>query len=376
MPAGDRSSPMRFLTVSAFFETHGGGVEIVAGALASALAKRGHDSRITGAAFDPLPSDAAVSPVPLSCRDPIEKHLGLPMPLPDAAARAELKSEIAAADAVIIHDALYASSVLAARTAQKLGKPWALVQHIGHIPYSSPVLRAALGTANRMVTRRMLASAGQAFFISDVVRQHFKSVRYRRQPMLMFNGVDSSLFHPPAISGDAASADLRPELLFVGRFVEKKGLAALHALARLRPHCDLAMVGSGPIDPETWKLPNVHVLGRKTRAELAELYRSKDALILPSMGEGYPLVVQEAMATGLPVLCGLDSAAADPGAADYLSGVEVAPKDPALTAQRFSAALNNRTPRRSTTAAAYAARTYDWDANARTLEETFASMSA
>ena len=52
---------MRILTVSAFFETHGGGIEIVAGALASALAQRGHDSRLTGAAFDAAPGQVHYS---------------------------------------------------------------------------------------------------------------------------------------------------------------------------------------------------------------------------------------------------------------------------------------------------------------------------
>ena len=44
---------------------------------------------------------------------------------------------------------------------------------------------------------------------------------------------------------------------------------------------------------------------------LAELYRASDVFVLPSQGEGFPLVVQEALACGLPVVCGDESTGAD-----------------------------------------------------------------
>jgi glycosyltransferase involved in cell wall biosynthesis len=42
--------------------------------------------------------------------------------------------------------------------------------------------------------------------------------------------------------------------------------------------------------------------GKKTTAKLADLYRSCDALIYPSFGEGFGLVPLEAMATGMPAV--------------------------------------------------------------------------
>lgn len=373
---------MRILTVSAFFESHGGGIEIVAGALARALADLGHESRITGAAFDPPPSDGSAAPVPIPCRDPVENLLGLPLPLPGLAGRSILYDEVRAADAIVIHDALYASSILAARWARRLRKPWLIVQHIGDIPYSSAVLRGLLVLANSLATRPLLARAPQAVFISDAVRGHFADLPFRRPPELMFNGVDSSMFR---FADDDEAAGLKRDLgwssgcrqlLFVGRFVEKKGLAALRAFAAARPDIDLRMVGGGPIDPADWRLPNVHVLGRKTRSELARLYRACDALVLPSVGEGYPLVVQEALASGLPVFCGLDSAAADPAAARFLQAFEVRPDNPALTARRLSEALDRAPAERSPAAAAYAAAAYDWMANARSISGILQELRA
>jgi len=366
---------MRILTVSSFFETHGGGLEIVAGTLARTLARRGHDSRHAAAALGPVPGTPGVTFVPLAARDPLEALTGLPMPLPDAAARKQLADEVRSADAVIIHDALYATSQLARIYAERAGKRWILIQHIGGIRYRSAVMRAALGLANRLVTRPTLAAAPQVVFISDTVRAQFGDVAFARPPELMFNGVDSNQFHPLSPEDRVAARQRlgldpsRPQLLFVGRFVEKKGLAALRELARLRPDCNLMLVGSGPIDAGNWNLPNVRLAGRKSHAELAALYRVMDALVLPSVGEGYPLVVQEAMASGLPVYCGLDSAFADPGAAAFHHGIAVDPGDAAGTAREFAAAIPAEPlPSADASAAAYARRCYDWDANAARIE--------
>lgn len=365
---------MRILIVSAFYENHGGGIEVVAGAMARALGRRGNDCRWAAAAFDEAPHDPQIRTVPLPASDPIERWTGLPMPIPNAEARRLLEREVAAADAVIVHDALYVSSILAARYAARHCKPWILVQHIGAIPYTSPLLRAAIGAANRLVTRRMLSRTSQAVFISDAVRGLFDTARLKNPPALLFNGVDHDLFRPADKRGRArlrrnlGMSNERRQLLFVGRFVEKKGLSALRELAAANPQWDLSVVGSGPLDPRKWGLRNVVLLGRKSRAELADLYRAADALVLPSVGEGFPLVVQEAMASGLPVFCGLDSATADPGAVHLLHGVQVDPANPTLTASRIASAIAAGPPAPDLRLSTYARSTYDWDSNAAWIE--------
>jgi starch synthase len=76
--------------------------------------------------------------------------------------------------------------------------------------------------------------------------------------------------------------------------------------------------------------------------------------------------VQEAMACGLPVVCGGETALADPGAARWLRGIEIALADPDGTALRALGAietLDNDAEARARMSD-YAARTYDWRATA------------
>jgi glycosyltransferase involved in cell wall biosynthesis len=362
---------VRILSVTHFFESHGGGIERVAGQVCRELAGAGHGCIWVASRSDPAPDLPGVEAVPIPCLDPVERLTGLPMPIPTPAGLRALAGAVRRADAVVVHDALYVSSIAATILARRAGKPVLLVQHIGEIPFASRVLRGAMALATRMVTRPMLRAADQAVFISAAVRDRFAGIAFRAPPRLLFNGVDRRIFRPGGAEG--ARAELRARLglaegqrlvAFVGRLVSKKGLSVLREVARLRPDLVFAVAGAGPIDPAAWGLANVRTLGAIGQAEVADLLRAADLFLLPSVGEGYPLVVQEALACGTPVVCGLDSAAADPGATQWLTGVEIDLAAPEVTARRVVACIDSaaRDPEARAAAAAYAARHYDWQA--------------
>jgi starch synthase len=257
----------------------------------------------------------------------------------------------------VIHDALYVTSILALLMARLFGKRTVLIQHIAHIPFASPMLRFAMAVANRLVTRPMLWAADACVFISDTVRRDLLGTPPRLCFSLQFNGVDHDIFHP-----GPGPANTARRVLFVGRYVEKKGLAVVRALAASRPDLAFVMAGAGPIRPNEWGLQNVHDLGSQTPGALAELYRGADLLLLPSVGEGYPLVIQEAMACGLPVVCGEPSNRADPEAARWLRGVAIDLADPVGSAARCAAAIDQHDPPPAERAAMarYAVERYDW----------------
>lgn len=359
---------MRILTVTHFFESHGGGIERVAGQLCRQFGILGA-SAVWAASDADDPPGSAIDPVPLACINPIEKLTGLPMPIPGPNATRTLWKQVRSSDVVVIHDALYVTSILALLMAKVQAKRTILIQHIATIPFSSRVMRGLIGLANALVTRPMLWAADERVFISDTVRRDLLGNRSKQTSELLFNGVDGTIFHPAegsagkpqALAGIAAPCGQR-RLLFVGRYVGKKGLNVLRVLAESRPDLGFFLVGGGPTRPGQWELPNVHDLGPQSQQALADLYRWADLLILPSVGEGYPLVIQEAMACGLPVVCGIPADIADPDAAKWLRGVRIDLSRPEESAQRCAAAIDafHLSARARAEMARYARRRYDW----------------
>jgi glycosyltransferase involved in cell wall biosynthesis len=135
-------------------------------------------------------------------------------------------------------------------------------------------------------------------------------------------GVDEAVYSPaPPTTRDARSRDeLRGALaidrdvamlLFVGDLIPEKGLReALEALRTLRAEgrpVELCLVGDGPLRSEVDEIASrgesgLRVLGRQPPTALVDWYRASDVLVLPSHGEGTPLVVMEALTCGLPVV--------------------------------------------------------------------------
>ena len=99
-------------------------------------------------------------------------------------------------------------------------------------------------------------------------------------------------------------------VLFIGRLHEQKGVGVLlRAAARLK-RIDVAfvIVGSGHKEEEYRNLAdrlevrNVFFVGEIGREELLDAYASSDIFVLPSLFEGMPYVVLEALAAGKPVV--------------------------------------------------------------------------
>ncbi len=101
----------------------------------------------------------------------------------------------------------------------------------------------------------------------------------------------------------ANASDRLENIAFVARICEGKGIYELLEAAKIA--CDVNFHIIGP--DETGLLngieqENVIIHGAKSHEKVMEMLKDMDALVLPSYSEGFPLVVMEAMAAGLPII--------------------------------------------------------------------------
>jgi hypothetical protein len=107
----------------------------------------------------------------------------------------------------------------------------------------------------------------------------------------------------------------QPRYLFVGRFIERKGIEVLLAAFRRVGGGELWLAGDGPLrsllEREAKGDPRIRFLGYADEGSLPDLYRQADVLVVPSLFEPWGLVVHEGLTYGLPVIATDQVAAAD-----------------------------------------------------------------
>ncbi|MEX1117406.1 MAG: glycosyltransferase family 4 protein [Terrimicrobiaceae bacterium] len=315
---------MRILTVSHYFDSNRAGVELIAAKIRQQLQSHGHSVRWVAAAAKTAitcstPSDKDCIAIPMW--DGIRTATDLAWPIPSPLAVFKISLEIKAAELVHLHEPFYPACQMALYLACCHHKPVVITQHIADMPVAGQCRKVAVDIANALLTRPAHHFANRIVFYSARSRDYFANSSQGKNVMI-YNGCNSSVFHPlPEIAqlGLRESLKLplnRPVILFVGRFIEKKGLKLLRDVCQARQDLDFVFIGHGPLDPAAWVLPNVTVLPPKNHKELSQYYQSADCLILPAVGEGFPLVVQEAMCSGLPCLVSQEIADGCPALAD------------------------------------------------------------
>ena len=167
-----------------------------------------------------------------------------------------------------------------------------------------------------VVRHRLRPKVEQALFVacaSEFERCRLMALvapRHWRKIRLVHCGVDLDEFRP-AIR--PARGDRRLRVLTVGRMLALKGHALLLEAAALRRATGsplrLTLVGDGPERERLERLAvelgiehDVTFAGAVGSDRIHEHYAASDVFCLPSLAEGIPIVLMEAMATGLPVV--------------------------------------------------------------------------
>jgi len=234
------------------------------------------------------------------------------------------RASLARSGAVIGFDT---SGWILADRSRHLGLPFYLDRTIGH--------PAAFARLMREFSRRYPewvgpASVRPAAVASAEAEEHEIACRivvggtYARDT-LVAEGIDTAKIrvNPYGVewgrfeSGSAIeSPSARPlRFLFAGSVSARKGVPVLlDAWRKIAPR-DAELWLAGHVGKRESSLipalPGLHVMGHVPNAEMARLYAQCDVFVLPSLFEGFGLVILEALAAGLPVIATPHTGAVD-----------------------------------------------------------------
>lgn len=312
------SRPLRVLLVSHYYPPHVGGIEMVVRQEAVRLAAAGAEVVVlTSGRRSASEVEDGVRVVRVAAWNGAERRAGVPFPVLSPRLLIRALRWARWADVVHVHDCLYLTSWAAGLAAAVTRTPLVLTQHVALVQHPSVLVRLVQQAVYAVAGRFLLGRARSVHTLNSavtefVVRLGARPERVRHLP----NGVDTGLFRPAASEEEShrtrAALGLpghRPLVLFVGRLVPKKGYDLL--LEAADGSFDLVFAGDGDTAGFAGR-DDVHHLGSLAPQDLARVYRACDVFALPSTAEGFPLTVQEAMSSGLPVVT-----TDDPGYAPY-----------------------------------------------------------
>jgi glycosyltransferase involved in cell wall biosynthesis len=162
------------------------------------------------------------------------------------------------------------------------------------------------------------------------------------------------------------------KILFVGGVGQRKGIKyLLDAVKRLGTELvQLTIAGPAAADLEALHAYEgyYNYLGRVDQTDLVAVMHDQHVMVLPSVLEGFGLVIPEAMATGLPVISSTHSAAPEI-IRDGVDGYVLEPDDVDGLSHRLKTMAENRELCRSMSKSAMArAREYSWERHEERLE--------
>ena len=264
----------------------------------------GHEAVVI--APDPAPHSHAGYPVHRVVSVPVRSfRVGLPSP--------QIEDVLRAFRPDVVH--LASPFVLGVRglaAAAQLGLPTVAVYQTDMPSYLLQHSRGVAGrTAHRAAWRWVRRIHGQADLTLAPSSAALADLREHAVPRtaLWARGVDTGLFHPGRREAPASLAlrrrlapDGGPVVGYVGRLAPEKEvhrLAGLVADDRAR----LLVVGEGPSrEALAARLPGATFLGRVEGEDLAHAYAAMDVFVHTGTRETFGQTLQEAAATGLPVV--------------------------------------------------------------------------
>jgi glycosyltransferase involved in cell wall biosynthesis len=203
-----------------------------------------------------------------------------------------------------------------------------------------------VGLLRTMIRKAFVRCVDHWISFGKTSTEHLLHLGVRRERILQLqNAVDEERFKAPV--EPAWAFEPRPAVLYVGQLIERKGvkllLDAAASVQRNGGEFSLLLVGSGRDKQalqhraDTLGLRNVHFLPVQPPDRMPAVYRSADLMVLPTLEDVWGLVANEAILSGIPVLCSKYAGCA----AELFSPEHLfAPDDPRDFSQKLASAIS------------------------------------
>lgn len=288
---------------------------------------------------------------------------------PAAIARAVLPIARQGGFDVVDAQFFYPDGPAAMRIADAFGLPFSIkargadISHFGHDPATRPQLLAAAERAAGLLA------------VSAAMRGDMAAIGIDAgETMVHYTGIDTMRFHPGDRTAARAALGMgdAPAIATVGALIPRKGQALVIEALPALPGVHYWLAGAGEEEARYRALAQrigvadrVHLMGPVANADLPQLYRAVDAVVMPSVSEGLANAWVEALACGTPIVI------SDAGGAAELvtspAAGRIVERTPAAIANAVRALL--AAPAAPDAVAASLAGRFDWDRNGRELAE-------
>jgi len=333
------------LLCSDYLPPSGGGVEVVVKTLAERLAAEGVDVGIF---------TFQANQISIRENDDITVYESKTIELTDIiglqsqvspAAVAEFRSVVRKHDPDVVHahNRFFFTSLVAAGWTALGFSDIALVTtlHLGAVEDINGISGLAARMYELSVAKLIFRATDRFVAVSNAVADHGASLG-AHDVTVVPNGVDPEEFYP----GDS---DGPPVILFVGRLIQNKGIdtfiRCLPAVLEDHPNARVRIIGTGPMRSDLEQLIKKFDLTDCIEfcgfvESVAEEMRRADIFCRPSLSEGMPLTLLEAMASGLPVV--VTPVAGVPEVVTHnQNGILVPKNDPASLSMALSDVLDD-----------------------------------
>jgi glycosyltransferase involved in cell wall biosynthesis len=298
---------VKVVMTSDYYAPHvGGGVERVVEEVAQRLVAGGHSVRVitfNPNGCPPVETVAGVEVVRLPAIN-LQPILGVP-----AAVNATLwiRKYLEDADVIHLNNLFFLLSALT--IAARPDAPIVTTMHLGALDRLTGLTGTFARLYERTMGRLILERSAAVSAVSPAVARHAAELGYRGSVELVPNAVDVNRFRPPPdMTGPNGHA---PSVLFLGRFSRNKGpqflVDAIPSILERVPSATFRFVGSGPMREHMERRIREMGLNGRARlqghvADVVPVLQSADVVVRPSLTEGMPLAVMEAMACGRTIV--------------------------------------------------------------------------